>query len=78
MSLLLDGDRLMAGVSGYIYCLDPVYGQVVWENPLKGYGSALCTIVSVNGSSEGAAAAIAQQQAAAAATASRSAAASAG
>ena len=79
VSLLLDGDRLMAGVSGYIYCLDPVYGQVVWENPLKGYGSALCTIVSVNGSSEGAAAAaIAQQQAAAAAAASSSAAASAG
>ncbi len=72
VSLLLDGDRLMVGISGYIYCLDPVYGQLVWDNPLKGYGSALCTIVSVNGSSEGAAAAaaIAQQQAAAAASSS--------
>ncbi len=71
VSLLLDGDRLVVGVSGYITCLDPVYGQVVWENPLKGYGSALSTLVSVNGSSQGAAAAavIAQQQAAAAAAA---------
>ncbi len=70
VSLLLDGDRLMVGVSGYMTCLDPTYGQVVWENPLKGYGSALTTIVSVNGSSsqDTAAAAIAQQQAAAAAT----------
>ncbi len=68
VSLLLDGDRLMVGVNGYIYCLDPVFGQVVWENPLKGYGSAVTTIVSVNGSSDGAAAtAHAQQQAAAAA-----------
>jgi outer membrane protein assembly factor BamB len=68
VSLLLDGDRLMVGVNGYIYCLDPVFGQVVWDNPLKGYGSAVTTIVSVNGSSDGAAAtAHAQQQAAAAA-----------
>ncbi len=72
VSLLLDGDRLMVGVNGYMYCLDPVYGHVVWENPLKGYGAALCSIVSVNGTSEGtaAAAAIAQQQAAAAAASS--------
>ncbi len=71
VSLLLDGDRLMVGVHGYIYCLDPLYGQVVWENPLKGYGSALCSIVSVHGSGGGTAtaAAIAQQQAAAAAAA---------
>ena len=69
VSLLLDGDRLMVGVSGYIYCLDPTYGQVVWENPLKGYGSAVSLIVSVNGSADGttAAAAIAEQTAAAAA-----------
>ena len=71
VSLLLDGDRLLVGIAGYIFCLDPVYGQLVWENPLKGYGSALSTLVSVNGSSQGAAAAavIAQQQAAAAAAA---------
>ncbi len=70
VSLLLDGDRLMVGVAGYITCLDPMYGQVVWENPLKGYGSALCTIVSVNGSSEGPAAAALEEQQAAAAAAS--------
>jgi len=70
VSLLLDGDRLMVGVTGYMTCLDPVYGQVVWENPLKGYGAGLTTIVSVNGSSNQGttAAAVAQQQAAAAST----------
>ena len=71
VSLLLDGDRLMAAVTGYVFCLDPLYGQLVWENLLKGYGTGLATMASVHGSSGGAAAAavIAQQQAAAAAAA---------
>ena len=49
-----------------MWCLDPVYGQVVWENPLKGLGTGLAMLASVNGTSggAGAAAAIAAQQAA--------------
>ena len=27
LSLLLDGDRLIVGANGYIFCLDPLYGQ---------------------------------------------------
>lgn len=69
MSALLDGDRLIAGVTGYVYCLDPVYGQLVWENLLKGKGTGLVILASINGTSLSAqaAAVIAQQQAAAAA-----------
>jgi outer membrane protein assembly factor BamB len=69
VSVLLDGDRLIAATSGYVYCLDPVYGQLVWENPLKGKGQGICSLVSVHGAalSAQAAAVIAQQQAAAAA-----------
>ncbi len=72
VSVLLDGDRLIVGSSGYVYCLDPVYGQRVWENPLKGYGQGLMSLVSVNGSTQSAAVAavIASQRAAAAAGAS--------
>ena len=68
----LDGDRLLVGISGYVYCLDPVYGQRVWENPLKGYGHGLMSLVSVKGSTQSAAVAavIAGQHAAAAAGAS--------
>ena len=73
VSLLLDGDRLVAAVSGYIYCLDPLYGQVVWENPLEGYGMGFTTLASVHGSTAtsaaAVAAAVAAQQAAAAAAA---------
>ena len=69
VSLLLDGDRLLVGVSGYVYCLDPLYGQLVWENQLKGYGTALTSFASVHGSNaDGAAvASIAQARRAAAA-----------
>jgi outer membrane protein assembly factor BamB len=69
VSVLLDGDRLIVASSGYVYCLDPMYGQLVWENPLKGKGQGICSLASVNGAalSAQAAAVIAQQQAAAAA-----------
>ncbi len=69
VSVLLDGDRLIVATGGYLYCLDPVFGQVAWENPLKGKGQGVCSLVSVHGAalSAPAAARIAQQQAAAAA-----------
>ena len=52
VTLLLDGDRLIASTSGYIYCLDPLTGKIHWHNPLKGYGMAAPTsLVSVRGQS---------------------------
>ena len=69
VSLLLHDDRLIVSVSGYTFCLDPLYGQEVWHNPLKGFGVGIASIASVHGKSAGGAqaAVIAQQQAAAAA-----------
>ena len=50
VTLMLDGDRLIASVSGYIDCLDPATGEILWHNPLKGYGQAAPTaLVSVRG-----------------------------
>lgn len=72
VSLLLDGDRLVASAQGYLYCLDPLYGQLVWENPLKGFGVGVTSLVSTRGKSPDSAAAAkvaADQQAAAAAAA---------
>lgn len=71
VSLLLDGDRLIASVNGYTYCLDPLFGQQVWANELKGFGMGTPSVVSYNGSggASAAAAAIAAQRAAAAAAA---------
>ena len=77
VALLVDGDRLIASVQGYMYCLEPLFGQEVCSNPLEGMGIGTPCLASVHGSSASgsivmsAAAEIAaqQQQAAAAAAA---------
>lgn len=73
VALLLDGDRLIASVNGYTYCLEPLFGQQVWGNPLRGMGVGVPSLASVRGVSSGAfgpgAAAAAHAQAAAAAAA---------
>jgi outer membrane protein assembly factor BamB len=52
VTLLLDGDRLIASTNGYIYCLDPLTGQILWNNPLRGYGmGAPTSLISVRGQS---------------------------
>ncbi len=51
VTLLLDGDRLIASTNGYIYCLDPLTGESLWNNPLTGYGTHPTALVSVRGQS---------------------------
>ena len=70
------GDRLVAAVNGYMYCLDPVFGQVVWENPLKGLGVGVVSLASRRGGTTENLQAKAAAAAAAAASASTGAAAS--
>ena len=71
VSMLLDADRLIVSVNGYVYCLDPLFGQEVWVNPLTGFGTGLTSLASIRGQASPGqeAAIIAQQQAAAAAAA---------
>lgn len=68
VAVLLDGDRLIVSISGYTYGLDPLTGDELWFNPLKGFGYGTPTLCSLYGSSGSTAAAaiIAQQHAAAA------------
>jgi len=71
VSLMLDVDRLIVSVMGYTYCLDPLFGQEVWRNPLKGMGTGVACLASIHSMqlNSGAAAQTAQQQAAATTTA---------
>jgi outer membrane protein assembly factor BamB len=69
VSMLLDGDRLIASVNGYTYCIDPLFGQQVWNNDMKGFGLGTTCLVSMNGSSGASAASAVMAQQAAAATA---------
>ncbi len=49
VSLLVDGDRLIASVNGYTHCLDPLTGIQLWENPLKGFRTGPTALASVRG-----------------------------
>ncbi len=49
-AVLLDGDRLIVSVMGYMYCLDPATGTQMWENELKGLGTGVASLASVRGS----------------------------
>ncbi len=49
VSVLLDGDRLIASVQGYTYCLDTLTGKQMWHNPLKGMGTGVPCLASVRG-----------------------------
>lgn len=49
IAVLLDGDRLIVSAHGYMYCLDPLTGEELWRNDLKGMGTGIPCIASVNG-----------------------------
>ncbi len=65
VALLLDGDRLFASVNGYTYCLDPLNGNQLWANPMKGFGHGTATLATVRGHSSHAILGEAARQAAA-------------
>ena len=48
-SLLLDGDRLIVSVHGYMYALDAASGQQLWANEMSGFGYGVASLVSVRG-----------------------------
>jgi outer membrane protein assembly factor BamB len=67
VAFVVDGDRLFVSDNGYIYCLDAVTGEVLWHNPLTGFGTGIAmvaTATAAGGQPTAAAAAMAAQQAA--------------
>ena len=46
VTIVVDGDRLIVAVMGYIYCLDPLFGQEVWRNTLPKKGVGVTSIAS--------------------------------
>ena len=62
VNVLLDGGRIFATCCGEIFCLDPLTGDVLWHNRLKGFGTGLATIATEAGAGSGLAAALAEKQ----------------
>jgi glucose dehydrogenase len=50
VTLLVDGNLLIASVSGYTYGLDAKTGEQIWFNDLKGYGVGVASIATLGGS----------------------------
>ena len=48
-SLLLDGDRLIVSVQGYMFALDAASGRQLWANEMKGFGFGIASLASVRG-----------------------------
>ncbi|MFN0051826.1 MAG: PQQ-binding-like beta-propeller repeat protein [Planctomycetales bacterium] len=72
VTLLLDEDRLVVSANGYMYCLSPLEGELLWQNETKGFGTGVACMTSVRGGSvqmQSAMAAVQAAQAAAAAAA---------
>jgi outer membrane protein assembly factor BamB len=47
--LASDGERLYATTMGAAFCLDPATGTLLWENPLKGLGYGIASVLGPNG-----------------------------
>ena len=48
-SLLLDGDRLIVSVHGYMFALDAASGRQLWANEMAGFGYGVASLASVRG-----------------------------
>jgi hypothetical protein len=44
VNVVLQNDTLLATCCGEIFCLEPLTGEGLWHNPLKGFGRGLATI----------------------------------
>ena len=62
VNVVLDGERMLAACCGEIFCLDPLTGDVLWHNPLKGFGTGLATITTEAGAGSELTAVLAEKQ----------------
>ena len=46
VNVVLEDRAMLASCCGEIFCLDPLTGDALWHNPLKGFGRGLATIAT--------------------------------
>jgi outer membrane protein assembly factor BamB len=62
VNVVLDGGNVFATSAGEIYCLDPLTGDVLWHNPLKGFGTGLAIIATEHNPGDGNAPVLAEKR----------------
>ena len=53
VNVVLEKEVLLASCCGEIFCLNPLTGNGLWHNPLKGFGTGLATIANENNPGSG-------------------------
>ena len=51
VTLLLDGDRLIVSVNGYLHALEALTCRHLWSNDLPGFGTGVASLASARGGS---------------------------
>ena len=46
VNVVLEVGAVLASCCGEIFCLEPLTGNALWHNPLKGFGRGLATIAT--------------------------------
>jgi hypothetical protein len=46
VNVVVQNEVILASCEGEIFCLDPLTGNVLWHNPLTGFGLGLATIAT--------------------------------
>lgn len=46
VNVLVEGGRIFATCYGEVFCLDPLSGEGLWHNRLKGLGTGLATLAT--------------------------------
>jgi outer membrane protein assembly factor BamB len=46
VNVVVQNGAVLASCYGEIFCLDPLTGDALWHNPLKGFGTGLATIAT--------------------------------
>ena len=53
VNVVLQDGALLASCHGEVFCLDPLTGTGLWHNALKGFGTGLATIATVQAPQDG-------------------------
>lgn len=53
VNVVVQNGVVLASCYGEIFCLDPLTGDALWHNPLKGFGRGLATIATDDNSGTG-------------------------
>lgn len=69
VTLLLDGEMLIVSVNGFMFGLNALTGQEIWQNQMEGFGYGVASLVSQNGTTGATLQSVAAAQAAAASAA---------